>query len=56
MHRAGIFGMRPDAQNAYGYAPDYPLATRFIARPVLEAKWGLVHGAAQDGNGEGDDA
>jgi hypothetical protein len=44
MHRGGIFGMRPDAENEYGFSPEYPLATRFIPRHVLEAKWALVHG------------
>jgi len=44
MHRAGIFGMRPDADNEYGFSPEYPLATRFIARHILEAKWARVHG------------
>ncbi len=44
MHRAGIFGMRPDADNEYGFSPAYPLATRFLPRYVLEAKWARVHG------------
>jgi hypothetical protein len=44
MHRAGIFGMRPDAESEYGFSPEYPLATRFIARHILEAKWARVHG------------
>jgi hypothetical protein len=46
LHRAGVFGMRPDADNAYGYLPSYPMATRFIPANILEAKWALVHGAA----------
>jgi hypothetical protein len=46
LHREGVFGMRPDAVNAYGYSPAYPMATRFIPRDILEAKWALVHGAA----------
>jgi hypothetical protein len=45
MHRSGVFGMRSDADNAYGYSPSYPIATRRIAASVLEAKWALVHGA-----------
>ena len=45
-HREGVFGMRPDADNAYGYSPAYPLATRFVASTILEAKWALVHGHA----------
>ena len=45
-HREGVFGMRPDADNAYGYSPAYPLATRFVASHLLEAKWSLVHGVA----------
>ena len=53
LHRDGIFGMRDDANNAYGYAPNYPMATRFIPGDILEAKWALVHGGAP---GEGDDA
>jgi hypothetical protein len=44
MHRAGIFGMRPDAESEYGFSPEYPLATCFIPRYVLEAKWARVHG------------
>jgi hypothetical protein len=44
MHREGILGMRPDAGNEYGFAPDYPLATHFIAKHILEAKWALTHG------------
>jgi hypothetical protein len=46
LHRAGIFGQRPDAENEYAFAPAYPMATRPIAAAVLEAKWALVHGAA----------
>ena len=46
LHRAGVFGMRPDAGNAYGYSPSYPMATRFVPSNVLEAKWALVHGTA----------
>ena len=44
MHRAGIFGMRPDADNEYGFSTSYPLATRFIPRYILEAKWARLHG------------
>jgi hypothetical protein len=44
-HREGIFGMRADAANAYGYSASYPMATRFIPTPILEAKWTLTHGA-----------
>ena len=44
MHRAGVFGMRPDAGNEYGFSPTYPLATRFIPKHILEAKWARVHG------------
>ncbi len=43
-HHAGIFGMRPDSENEYGFSPAYPMATRPIAADVLEAKWALVHG------------
>ena len=46
LHRDGVFGMRPDADNAYGYSPSYPLATRFVPSNILEAKWALVHGVA----------
>jgi hypothetical protein len=46
LQREGIFGMRPDAENEYGYAPGYPMATRFIAADVLNAKWKLTHGEA----------
>jgi len=53
-HRSGIFGMRPDAQNEYGFSPDYPIATRFVPGDILEAKWKLVHGggAADEEEGE----
>jgi hypothetical protein len=44
-HRAGIFGMRPDAENDYGFAPGYPMATRPISASTLETKWELIHGA-----------
>ena len=47
MHRRGILGMRPDAGNDYGYSPAYPMATRFIASAILEAKWALVHGGEE---------
>lgn len=43
-HRAGIFGQRGNADSAYGFAPTYPMATRFVPGSVLEAKWALVHG------------
>ena len=43
-HQSGIFGMRADADNEYGYSPAYPLATRFIPGDVLTAKWALLHG------------
>jgi hypothetical protein len=46
LHRDGVFGMRPDADNAYGYSPSYPMATRFVPSDILEAKWALVHGTA----------
>ena len=29
-HREGIFGMRPDADSDYGYAPNYPIATQLV--------------------------
>lgn len=44
LHRDGVFGMRADADNAYGYSPVYPMATRFVPGDILEAKWALVHG------------
>lgn len=46
LRREGIFGMRPDAENEYGYAPAYPMATRFIGADILNAKWKLAHGEA----------
>jgi hypothetical protein len=52
LHRNGVFGMKPDADNAYGFSPAYPLATQFIPGYILEAKWALVHGGL---NGEGED-
>jgi hypothetical protein len=54
LHREGIFGMRPDADNAYGYSPAYPMATRFIPGSVLEAKWALVHGSGLSAAEEGE--
>ncbi len=45
-HRDGVFGMRADAGNAYGYSASYPMATRFVQKSILEAKWALAHGAA----------
>ena len=45
LHRSGVFGMRPGPENEYGFAPEYPMATRPIAAPILEAKWALAHGA-----------
>jgi len=45
-HRDGVFGMRADADNAYGYSPSYPMAMRFVPGNILEAKWALAHGAA----------
>ena len=50
LHRDGIFGMRADANNAYGYSPNYPMATRFIPTAILEDKWALVHGGAPGGD------
>jgi hypothetical protein len=46
LHRAGVFGMRPDANDAYGYSPAYPMATRLVPREILEAKWKLAHETA----------
>jgi len=51
-HRSGIFGMRPDAQNEYGFSPSYPIATRFVPGDILEAKWALVHGGGTVGEEE----
>jgi len=44
LHRSGVFGMRADAENAYGFSPDYPMATTSVPPEILEAKWALVHG------------
>jgi PD-(D/E)XK nuclease superfamily len=44
LHRNGVFGMRADADNAYGFSPSYPMATRFVSGAILDAKWALVHG------------
>ena len=44
LHRDGVFGMRADSDNEYGYSPSYPMATRSVAPAILEAKWNLVHG------------
>ncbi len=46
LHRSGIFGMRGETENDYGYAPAYPMATRFIPGNILDAKWALVHNSA----------
>ena len=54
LHRDGVFGMRADADNAYGYSPAYPMATRFVPGAILEAKWALVHGAMPATGGEGE--
>jgi hypothetical protein len=54
LHRDGVFGMRADADNAYGYSPSYPMATRFVPGNILEAKWALVHGAAPVAGEEGE--
>lgn len=45
-HRAGIFGMRGNMENEYGYAPVYPLATRWVPKNILDAKWASIHGEA----------
>ncbi len=45
-HHDGVFGMRPDADNDYGFSPTYPFATRFISKEILEAKWNLTRGVA----------
>jgi len=47
-HREGVFGMRPDADSDYGYAPHYPIATQFVPSYILEAKWELTHGATTE--------
>ena len=46
LHRDGVFGMRADADNAYGYSPAYPMATRFVPKNILDAKWALAHSVA----------
>lgn len=46
LHRDGVFGMRPGAVSAYGYSPEFPMATRFVPGDVLTAKWALTHGTA----------
>jgi hypothetical protein len=51
-HRDGVFGMRAGVDNAYGYSPPYPMATRFVPKNILEAKWALVHGVAPGGEEE----
>jgi len=48
LHREGIFGMRPDANSDYGYAPSYPIATQFVPSYILEAKWDLTHGGTEE--------
>jgi hypothetical protein len=53
LHRDGVFGMKPDADSDYGFSPAYPLATQFIPRHILDAKWALVH-ESLDGGGEAD--
>jgi hypothetical protein len=46
MHRRGIFGQRPVKESPYGYAPEFPLATRTIPFEVLQEKWARLHGDA----------
>lgn len=48
LHRDGIFGMRPDANSDYGYAPSYPIATQFVPSHIIEAKWELTHGGTTE--------
>jgi hypothetical protein len=47
-HRAGIFGMRRDADSDYGFAPSYPIATQFVPGYILDAKWALTHGGTEE--------
>ncbi|MCE0483056.1 MAG: PD-(D/E)XK nuclease family protein [Methylacidiphilales bacterium] len=51
-HRKGIFGMRADAENEYGYSPLYPMATRPVPADILQAKWARAH-EANPTDGEG---
>jgi hypothetical protein len=46
-HCDGVFGMRADTDNAYGYSPSYPIATRFVPKTILTAKWALTHESAE---------
>jgi hypothetical protein len=45
MHGDGIFGRRPAIHEEYVPAPNDPMATRPVAKEILEAKWALLHGA-----------
>jgi hypothetical protein len=44
-----VFGIRPDADSDYGYAPEYPIATQFVPSHILDAKWELTHGPSVGG-------
>jgi hypothetical protein len=44
MHRSGVFGQSPAEDREHGFAPDYPMTTRFIPHDVLQAKWKIEHG------------
>jgi hypothetical protein len=45
MQRTGIFGMKGEIRPAFGYSPQYPLATLPIDTDILEDKWALTHPA-----------
>jgi hypothetical protein len=44
IHRTGVFGQSPAEDREHGFAPEYPITTRFIPREVLQAKWAIEHG------------
>ncbi|HSH39086.1 MAG TPA: PD-(D/E)XK nuclease family protein, partial [Chthoniobacterales bacterium] len=45
MQRTGVFGMYGALRAAFGYAPQYPLATVAIDPDLLDAKWEETHPA-----------
>ena len=45
MQRTGVFGMKGEIRPAFGYTPQYPLATLPIDNEILEDRWELTHPA-----------
>jgi PD-(D/E)XK nuclease superfamily len=45
MQLTGVFGMKGEIRQAFGYSAPYPLATLPIDNDILEDKWALTHPA-----------